>query len=103
MHSGRSRHENRLHAYGFTMKDNIVNLYDASIWVVAKLLVNKMKAWLRSPFLNALCPSGGDEMLRVRLQAAVRRGQQPHQPHHRERGHHLRPQPPQNLVAVGER
>lgn len=42
-------------------------------------------------------------MFCVRLQADVRRGQQPAQPHYRERGHHLRPQPPQNLVAVGER
>lgn len=39
-------------------------------------------------------------MFRVRLQQDVRRRQQPRQPHHRERGHHLRPQPPEDLVAV---
>lgn len=42
-------------------------------------------------------------MFCVRLQGDVRRGEQRHQPHHRERGHHLRPKPPQDLVAVGER
>ncbi len=60
------------------------------------------RIWVNWPF-NALCPTGGEEMFHVRLQADVRWGQQPRQPHHRERGHHLRPQPPQDLVAVGER
>ncbi|XP_068995957.1 laminin subunit beta-1b isoform X2 [Embiotoca jacksoni] len=52
---------------------------------------------------SAPCPSGGEEMLRVQLPGDVRRQQQPGQPHRRERGHHLRPQPAEDLVAVGER
>lgn len=48
--------------------------------------------------------SGEDKMLYVRLPGHHVRGrQQLHQPHYQKSGHHIRPQSPQNLVAVRER
>lgn len=68
--------------------------------------------WERGTFGDAFrwrgvtpfCPAAGwEEVLRVRLQEAVRPRLQHHQPPDRERHHHLQTSPQKVLVAVGER
>lgn len=49
-------------------------------------------------------PAGGEEVLCLRLEGALRREGQPHhQPQRGKRGDHLRAEPPKDMVAVGKR